>query len=209
MSPTFSPLTFAVLHSALPQLSRRHNDGVFLPPDSEWTDFMDIRFMRDDTPALLEYHTDEFNEKRPDNLPYHLDQYFTGEEYSDWQRLSFSLEKRDHQKEALEHITNLEEFTRRQIKDPSFSKGFIWEVHQEFNWFDNTPALTEYFAERQTWGQPATGTHGQYPFVCKYSHHIPSLASEVSGKCCAISAVFFVQLMMHICMTANVDFDFS
>ena len=41
---------------------------------------MDIRFIRDDTPALLEYDTDEFNE---DNVlsPYHLDRYFTDEEF--------------------------------------------------------------------------------------------------------------------------------
>ena len=147
---------------------------------------MDIRFMRDDTPALLQYHTDEFNEERPD-LPYHLDRYFTDEEYSDWQRLSFSLDPRDHQKEALEHITNLEEFTRRQIEDPSFSKGFIWEINQKFNWFKALPDLVKHFEEEDERQNEELlidrNTHGPYPFVCKYSHHVPSLASEVSGKC--------------------------
>ena len=138
--------------------------------------------MRDDAPALLEYCTDEFSEEHP-HLPYHLDQYFTGEEYSGWERVSFSNDPKEHLKESLEHIKYLEDFTNQQIEDPSFSKGFIWEIRQEFNWFDNASVLTKYFHEREKQSQPDIGTHGPYPFVCKYSHHVPSLASEVSGKC--------------------------
>lgn len=139
---------------------------------------MDIRFIRDGSTALLEYETDEFNEEDPLSA-YHLDRYFTDDEYSDWLRLSFSSTK-EHKKELIEHIADLEEFTRKQIEDPSFSKGFIWESKQAFNWFDNTPMLIEHFKERQD--QLGTNILGPFPFVCEYAQQAPSVAYDVSGE---------------------------
>ena len=155
---------------------------------------MDIRFMRDiSSSALLEYHTDEFKESRPD-LPYHLDRYFNDEEYSDWQRVSFSIDPKETLKEVIENIKYLEEFTRRQIEDPSFSKGFIWEINQRFNWFKAVPDLVKHFEEEDERQNEELlidrSTNGPYPFVCKYSHHVPSLATEVSGK--LISAIILI-----------------
>ena len=151
---------------------------------------MDIRFIRDGTRALLEYDTDEFTEDDPLSS-YHLDRYFTGEEYSDWLRLSFSISTNEHEKEVLEHIVQLEEFTRKQIEDPSFSKGFIWESKQQFNWFDNVPLLIEYFEQRQE--ELGTETLGPFPFVCKYAQHAPTIASAVTGKL----ARFYLYFQLH------------
>ena len=60
-------------------MSKEHNGGSFLPKETKWTDFVDIRFKSDRSAALLEYDTDEFDEDDPIS-PYHLDQYFTDEE---------------------------------------------------------------------------------------------------------------------------------
>ena len=148
---------------------------------------MDIRFIRDDTPALLEYDTDEFNE---DNVlsPYHLDRYFTDEEFSDWLRLSFSSID-EHEKEVITYIEQLEDFTRKQIDDPSFSKGFILESKQDFNWFDNVPFLIEHFEKRQVELGGANIT-SPFPFVCKYTYHVPSIADDIAGKCSQCSYLF-------------------
>ena len=103
-------------------MSDEHNLGSFLPKETKWTDLLDIRFKRDGSAALLEYDTDEFDESNP-RSSYHLDQYFTDEEYSDWLRLSFSDKASDHEKEALDIVKQLEDFTQKQIEDPSFSQG--------------------------------------------------------------------------------------
>ena len=165
-------------------MSKDHNGGSFLPKESKWADFVDIRFKRDGSAALLEYDTDEFDEN-DSTLPYHLDQYFTDEEYSDWLRLSFSdkasIEKEVFEKEVLDVVKQLEDFTQKQIEDPSFSQGFIWESKQDFNWFNGLPLIKEYFQGREE--KIDVGETSAFPFVsCPYTYDVPSVATHVAGK---------------------------
>lgn len=170
-------------------LKSAHNDGVYLSAESEWTDFMNIRQMRDGTPALLEYVTDEFSEISP-NLPYHLGRYFADGDYTSngcTFHSQFSINEEEHFKEAVDHIMHLEDFTQEQIEDPSRSEGFIWEFRYEFNWYHNGHLLTDYFKEKQKNATTimeeqlvTSSTISPYPFVCKYSYHIPCVASDVS-----------------------------
>lgn len=161
-------------------MSDEHNLGSFLPKETKWTDLLDIRFKRDGSAALLEYDTDEFDESNP-RSSYHLDQYFTDEEYSDWLRLSFSDKASDHEKEALDIVKQLEDFTQKQIEDPSFSQGFIWESKQDFNWFEHLPLLKDYFQGREE--KLDAGQTSAFPFAsCPYTYDAPSVATHVAGE---------------------------
>ena len=162
-------------------MSDEHNLGSFVPKETKWTDLLDIRFKRDGSAALLEYDTDEFDESNPIS-PYHLDQYFTDEEYSDWLRLSFSDKTSDHEKEALDIVKQLEDFTQKQIEDPSLSQGFIWESKQDFNWFDHLPLLKDYFQGREE-KKLDVGQTSAFPFAsCPYTYDAPSVATHVAGE---------------------------
>ena len=86
--------------------------------------------MRDGTPAIREYETDEFDEEDP-LQPYQLGRYFADEEHSDWLRVSSATKAK-----ALEHLAILENFTSHQVEDPSLAQGFIWESPQSLNWYE-------------------------------------------------------------------------
>lgn len=124
----------------------------------------------------------------------------TGANYTDWLRLHFSNDTKGHAGEMKHHLGLLEDLTRAQIDDPLITQGFILEVKQTFSWVDQIPLLAEYFQERyendsmmsrlkaslQIDPKKPLNTlemdYESFPFMCKYTRHVPHSASDVAGK---------------------------
>ena len=123
-----------------------------------------------------------------------------GTNYTDWLRLHFSKDTKGHADEMKHYLGLLEDLTRAQIGDPLITQGFILEVKQTFSWVDQIPLLAKYFQDRYENDfmmsrikasldidskKPLNTLEMDYesfPFMCKYTRHVPQSASEVAGR---------------------------
>lgn len=137
-----------------------------------WDDYVDIRFLDDDSKAIVEYRDNAVYSFREGGgyPPFNLSHLMRDEEHMNWLRLaSPSVNKQNRRKDVLKtmysHFNELEAFTEKQIRDPGITRGFIWEI----------PAL--WYAIRTP--------PGTFPFHngrkgdCFYTRHAPGLAGEL------------------------------
>lgn len=153
------------------QLATFHNGGQKLPENLTWSEMEDIRFLDDNSSALMPYDLDPVDEYHGIDQAFHLNEYFKDPKYSSWLRLRFN-DRADYNKVGRvfrNHVQKLDEFVKhQQPHDKPLKTGFIWEVY---------PVLYHYYDAYNKWSLESIGDK-EAARLCQYTESRKSTTSH-------------------------------
>ncbi|KAL3934932.1 MAG: hypothetical protein SGBAC_009453 [Bacillariaceae sp.] len=159
-------------------LATFHNSDQEIPKNLCWVDMEDIRFLDDNSSAIVPYQLDPVDEHQYGTDPaaaFHLNEnYFKDDpKYSSWLRLRFQDHPNGNRLARVfgNQVKKLDNFvtTEQQQHDKPLERGFIWEVY---------PVLYHFYDAYTKWRRDIVGGNEKGVVSCPYTDNLKSTTSH-------------------------------